>query len=365
MRAPVFATWLAAFGIAACNSNGSTPDGGASSDAMSADATPDAGPPPAGARRFGVEVNQPDGFDHGAEIVNAQAIGSSAVQITFPWRVLEPTAGQRDLEFLTFAMGYYRDRNVTVLLSIPTIDTVEKMFPADLMALAMDDPAVIARLDSLLDDVLALSGVELTYLVIGNEVNIYLGGRPQSEWDAYENLVTAAVAHVNAVRPSVEAGLSVSFGGLSDARLPALTAGTDVRYVTYYFIGNDFGGTPADNITDDFATMVAYAGSQPLVLKELGYPTGPATGGSEAGQAEFVHEVFAAWDTDATRIPLLMFSIMFDRSRTYCEETAAYYGFPDDEEFIQFLCTLGFRSVTDQPKPAWTALAGEAAARGF
>lgn len=359
-------------GMDAMPTDGGTPgasDAGtdASAPADDAGAGPvDAGPIQAGNRRFGIEVDEPMGFDYGAEIAKAVAIGSSAVQITFAWKTLEPTAGERDLDFLTFAMDYYRARGVTVLLSIPTIDTVEKMFPADLMALPMDDATVVARFQSLLDDVLAVSQSELTHLVIGNEVNIYLGARPQSEWDAYAAFVAAGVAHVNAARPDIDVGISVSFGGLPDPRLTALTASTDVRYVTYYFIGNELGGTPADNLTDDFATMVAYADDQPLILKEYGYPSGPATGGSETGQADFIRETFAVWDTHADRVPFLMFSIMFDRDRSsYCEPTATYYGFPGDESFIQFLCTLGLRTYDDQPKPAWTELATQAAARGF
>lgn len=347
--------------------DGGTADAGAFVDAAPADAShADAGPVAAGNRRFGIEVDEPAGFDHGTELAKAVAIGSSAVQITFAWNGLEPTAGARDLDFLAFAMDYYRTRGVTVVLSIPTLDTVEKMFPADLMSLPMDDATVRARFASLLDDVLALSQAELTHLVIGNEVNVYLGARPQSEWDAYAAFVAAAVAHVEATRPDIEVGVSVSFGGLPDPRLTAMTASTDVRYVTYYFIGNEFGGTPADNLTDDFTTMLAYAGDQPLVLKEYGYPSGAATGGTEAGQADFIRETFAVWDAHADRIPFLMFSIMFDRNRTtYCEPTAAYYGFPGDESFIQFLCTLGLRTYDDQPKPAWTELAAQAAARGF
>jgi hypothetical protein len=368
MRIPTFAA-LATFTIVtACGSGDGNVDGPTPIDAtVSQDATATDGPPVvvAGARRFGIEVDEPEGFDHAVELEKAKAIGSSAVQITFPWRSLEPTAGQRDLDFLTFAMGYYRERGVSVLLSVPTIDTVERMYPADLMSVALDDPAAVARFAGLLDDILAISGDELTHLVIGNEVNVYLGGRPAPEWDAYADFVAAAVAHLEAARPAIDVGVSVTFGGLPDARLTTLTASTDVRYVTYYYLGNEFGGTPAGNLPDDFATMLAYAGDQPLALKEYGYPTGAATGGSDAGQLDFVNATFTAWDRDADRIPLIMFSIMFDRSRTYCEQTAAYYGFPGDEEFIQFLCTLGLRTYADQPKPAWNELAAEASARGF
>ena len=365
MARPVGFCFVLSICAAACGSSeGSSPDAGGNQGEIDA-GVDGGGVVPAGERRFGVEVDEPEGFDHGEELARAQAIGSSAVQITFPWRVLEPDEGERDLELLTFALGYYRERGASVLLSVPTIDTIEKMFPADLAELAMDDPEVIARFEDLLDDILAVAGDELTHLVIGNEVDVYLGPRPDAEWDAYGALVAAATEHVNESAPTIEVGLSVTFGGLGGERLGPLTEATDVRYVTYYFIGNEFGGAPADNVAGDLADMLAFAGDKPLVLKEYGYPTGEATGGSEAGQVEFIRETFAAWDEHGDAVQLIMFSIMFDRTRAYCEETAAYYGFPGDEEFIQFLCTLGLRTVEGEPKPGWDELAAQSSARGF
>jgi hypothetical protein len=49
-------------------------------------------------------------------------------------------------------------------------------------------------------------------------------------------------------------------------------------------------------------------------------------------------------------------SRLYDGARADFETLAAYYGLPDNEAFIQFLCTLGLRTLNDQPKPAWRAL---------
>ena len=129
--------------------------------------------------------------------------------------------------------------------------------------------------------------------------------------------------------------------------------------------GPDLPGTPADNVRDDIDALIAVAGDKPLVLKELGYPTGEATGGTVEGQSEFIREAFMAWDTHAAQLPVLTMSRMFDGVRTDCEQTAAAYGFAGDEAFIQFLCTLGIRDEQGNPKPAWDELASQLGARGF
>ena len=100
-------------------------------------------------------------------------------------------------------------------------------------------------------------------------------------------------------------------------------------------------------------------------MKELGYATGEALGSSEEGQAAFWDEVFRAWDEQQDQVRLLMVSRLFDGVRADCEATAAAYGLPGNEEFIQFLCTLGVKRVDGTQKPAWETIRGAAAARGF
>lgn len=325
---------------------------------------------PAGERFLGLEINQPPGMDHGAALQAAQSIGVGAVQLTLPWSVLEPDAGQLDVSLLAFGLAYYRAFGVRVLLSIPTLDTVEALLPRDLDAavesgaLRLSDPRVRARFRTLLTSVLLVAGPELGDLCLANEVDIVLAGRPQSWWNDLAELVGAGRRFVKTYRPDVRVGVSVTFGGLADARVSLLTASHDARLVTYYADGN-FGGGTSGSIESDLQRMLAYADGKPLVLKECGYPTGPALSGSRGGQAAFLRNLFQAWDEHAPEIPLIVLSRMFDGVRADCADQAAYYGLPGDSAFIQFLCTLGLRTVDDRAKPAWDALVFEAGRRGF
>lgn len=323
---------------------------------------------PAGNRVLLVEINEPAGEDHGAMLQRAQDAGAGAVQLTFAWQALEPTANQIDVSYLAFGLSYYRDRGMQVVLSIPTLDTVAKLVPPDLASVPMDDAQMIARFATLLDEVLAVSGTELAYLIIGNEVNIHLDGSAQADWDAFKTFVDAGVAHVHAAKPGVPVGISLHDGELPDTRVNTLVSGTDVFFGTYYRIGNDFGGGTTDPNTpaEAFDLFLDAAGAtRPVVVKECGYPTGTQAGGTEAGQEQFVAEVFAAWDARADRIPLLTYSRMFDGERSDCEAQAAAYGLGGNEAFIDFLCTLGLHRYDDTAKPAWDDFVAHAAARGF
>jgi hypothetical protein len=335
-----------------------TPSGGGDLDA----------PPPA-IRHLGIEVDQPAGFDHGAQIDRVTPFGVDAIQLTFPWTAFEPDGRGFDGQVLGVfegGMTFYRGKGLRVVLSVPIVDTVATFVPSDLAGKRLDAPEVIARAEAMIGEVLARSGSELGYLVLSNEVDINAGdGTPA--WSEINALTAALAAKVHSLRPDVAAGISISASSLTrspvNAEAVAAIGKHEVAFVTYYQAGN-FGTTTSSDIAADLAAIVA-ATDRPVVLKELGYATGPALGGSEAGQAAFVADAFAAWDAHAARIPLVMFSRMFDGERSACEAQAVSYGLPGDEAFIQFLCTLGLRTYTDAEKPAWTRFATAAQARTF
>jgi hypothetical protein len=345
--------------------------GGQQPDAGSA-APPDSGAvdaaPPA-IRHLGIEVDQPAGFDHGMQIDRVTAFGVDSIQLTFPWTAFEPDGHGFDDQVLGFfegGMTFYRGKGLHVVLSVPVVDTVATFVPSDLAGKPLDAPEVIARAQVMIGEVLARSGSELDYLVLSNEVDINAGdGTPA--WSEVDALTAALAAKVHLLRPDVHTGISISASALIHAPVNADAVAAigkhEVGFVTYYQAGN-FGSTTSSDVAADLAAIVA-ATDRPVVLKELGYATGPALGGSEAGQAAFVRDAFAAWDAQAPHIPLVMFSRMFDGERSACEAQAASYGLPGDEGFIQFLCTLGLRTYTDGDKPAWASFVTAAQARVF
>jgi hypothetical protein len=325
---------------------------------------PTLSPPP---RQLGLEVDQPNGFDQGDEIDLVKPFGVGVVTLTLPWSTLEPAGNGYDqdmIDLLQFGMSYYAMHGVHVLLSIPVVDTVSTFVPSDLATAKLDSPAVLARAEALVEKVLAQSGSELEYLVFNNEVDINLADGTPS-WSELDALTAAMVAKAHALRPDVKTGISVTSNALTtpNANAIAALATNDVAFVTYYDAGN-FGGSSSAGIGADMAAVVA-ATDRPVVFKEFGYATGAPIGGSEAGQQQFISDAFAAWDTNAARVPLLVYSRMFDGDQTTCEQEAVSYGFGGNQAFISFLCTLGLRTYADAPKAAWATFTSAAMARTF
>jgi hypothetical protein len=275
---------------------------------------------PAVARSLGLALNPPAGFDFQDQLVAAADAGVSRAVLDFPWVTLEPDAGQRDLTPLTWQLRYFADRNVRVLLSIPAVDTFAKRVPRDLMELPLDHPRVLSRYRELLSDLLQASGDELEFLVVGNEAEVYLSFDPDGigQWHAYRRFVAGAVQAVHAKRPELPVGVNVSFAGIGLPEVAEIVAEADALFTSYYFVEDEKVSPPTQLVPDDFDAMLALAGDKPLVVKECGYPTGSSLGGSLDAQVEFVSAVFSAWDRDASRIPLVVFHRMFDRTPTDC-----------------------------------------------
>jgi len=356
--------WILSACVAGCGNHGGTasPDAAANHDS-SVDAAPDAPPPP---RRLGLEVDQPTGFDQGAEIDRVKPFGVGEIALTFPWSTLEPGSAGFDhdaLSLLQFGMSYYAQHGVHVMLSIPVVDTVSVFVPSDLAGAKLDSPAVIARAEAFVTEVLAQCGGELDYLVFNNEVDINLAdGTPT--WTELDALTAAMATKAHALRPDVKTGISVTANALitPNANAQAALAANDVAFVTYYAANNFGNGT--GGVGTDIADVLA-ATQLPVVFKEFGYATGSAAGGSDGGQQTFVRDLFTAWDAHAARIPMLVYSRMFDGDMTACTQQAHDYGEDGNQAFISFLCTLGLRSYGDVAKPAWTDFTTAASARVF
>jgi len=206
---------------AGCSRNAAGTDAGFSDASDTSPDSPAGDAPPPPVRHLGIEVDQPAGFDHGAQIDRATAFGVDAIQLTFPWVTFEPDGtGFKDevLGFFEAGMTLYRNRSLHVVLSVPIIDTVATLVPSDLAGKRLDSPEVIARAEAAIAALLARSGSELAYLVLSNEVDIHLAqGAPT--WAELDALTGALAAKVHQLRPDVRTGISVTAGSL--ARVPA------------------------------------------------------------------------------------------------------------------------------------------------
>ncbi|MFN8372154.1 MAG: hypothetical protein U0694_04670 [Anaerolineae bacterium] len=322
---------------------------------------------PRGERILCIDLNEAQGVDYQEAFDLALSVGNQNVNLSFDWRDLEATPGTIASDIFPIINLFYPVYDMPVSLFIRPISTGLKVVPADLVDVAFDEPQMIARFEAIVDYVFAQTpDTSVTTLIIGSEIDAYLGSDARL-WAQYTTFFREIRDYIKADHPDVLVATEGLFVGMTgDARryFDEIQQYADVVGVSYYPTQPDFSVRAPDAVHEDFARLVELYGAKPIHIFQLGYPSSEVLNSSEEMQAQFVREVFAAWDEQAAHILFIKFTWMHDISPETLAGFEAYYSY-SAEEFVAFLSTLGLRTYEGEDKLAWTALQEEAQARGW
>lgn len=321
-----------------------------------------------GNRILAIDINEAENKDFASAFDKAKGIGIQDIGLTFDWNTLEPEMQKYDGKWLSIANIFYPSRNIGVSLTIRPISTNRKVVPSDLMALPFNDPQMIWRFKSLIDFVFSqIPDVKIDSLVIGSEMDAYLGVDPLT-WKQYTEFYKAIGSYVRKKHPGLKVAAEATFDGMtgkSKSQVKLLNQYSDIIGVSYYPLNSDFSVKDPGVVSRDFASLSALYPAGEIWFYQLGYPSGALVRSSKAKQAQFITEVFKAWDKNK-RIRMIDFTWMHDLPQSALDFNAAYYGL-SDPAFLDFLRTLGLRKYPGDgaDKPAFTTLKKEAGLRGW
>lgn len=291
-----------------------------------------------------------------------------------------------DFDLLYIVNLVYSDLPIPMALSIRTINTVAVEIPSDLSVVTpstglvdFGSQAMETRFREFIEHTLGrLPDIDLASISIGNEIDGYLGDSDQA-WESYIRFATEVMPHVRSAHPngSLIVGVKGTLHGIlaHPSEFESLNRVSDVIMVTYYPLRSDFSVEPTSSVHHDFDQIVNWASdnnsdTKEIWLQEVGYPSAPASAycpncnSSEQAQAEFIDEVFIAWDEHAERITRLNFNWLTDPSADILDEWTAYYDVAVPA-FREFLGTLGYRNADGSEKLAWPRLQKAASLRGW
>ncbi|MFQ5547618.1 MAG: hypothetical protein ACE5FV_04950 [Woeseia sp.] len=359
-----------------------------------------------GNRLLEIQTSEPANGDFAGAFNLAQSIGMDSASLSVDWNAIDigtdltavpPTpiyANDPATDFLSIANGCYRNTNTRLSLMLRPITTLAKMAPPGFENVPFDDPAMIDRFKAFLDHVFAkIPDIDITALAIGSEVDLHLiDALTRQQYLSFYQQVSAyartAYAQLYPGQAPLTVTVEVTHKGLLDPGTSAyyqqLNATSDAVGVSYYPLENGLVQDPGV-VARHFADLLALYPSRNLHFFQLGYPSGyystaaypeyaagnvtPVINSSDVLQSDFIKAVFSAWDVYASRIDLISFTWMHDETEADVAAIIANPAFggltnpPPD--FVEFLRTLGLRTDAATDKPAWTALADEAAARGW
>jgi hypothetical protein len=327
----------------------------------------DGKPVPRGDRIISVDVNMGKNQDFNVGFNLARDAGMQNIGLFQHWTVLEPDSGKYDSKWLDIAEIYYPTAGVKLDLTLALYNANKKEYPRDLVDCALDDPLVVERFEKLLDFVFSrFKKMELGSINIGSEFNIYFGDDGKS-WEQFRNFYARVARYARRKRPGLKVAAEVTFDGLTGATrgyIRRLNEESDLIGVSYYPLDGKGNVKDPAVVREDFNTIVSMCKDKPVYIYQLGYPSSQELGSSVARQAEFIREVFRAWDLHVTAIRMIDFTWLYDTSESSAGETGKYYGM-SGKKFAEFIRTLGLLTYTGGQKPAFRALKEEAGARGW
>ncbi|MHC4405091.1 MAG: hypothetical protein ACYTG0_36050, partial [Planctomycetota bacterium] len=136
----------------------------------------------------------------------------------------------------------------------------------------------------------------------------------------------------------------------------------DIVLANYFPMGGHIDGHAAvedPSVVDrDFSQLVGLYPDKSINFMEIGYPTSPFLGSSEEKQAEFIRQVFKAWDKYEGRIYHMHFNSLHDLRPSHVRKMSEIYH-SSDKALLEYLATGGLRTVDGKDKQAFKVLKEE------
>ena len=304
-------------------------------------------------------------------VTDASAQGMNAFTFYEDWSELEPEPGVYDLDDLDKMLIWLESSHLTPLLNLTLIDVSDLNMPLDLLSpdrmslrdgVSFDDPKIVKRLHALLDEIvprLVQHGGFL--LLLGNEVDRHFVEVNPAARAGYVRLIQNARDHVHAIAPKLAVGVTLTGNEVlqQGPTFQALRSVTDIIPFNYYPLSPEFTVLPLDEIPAHIKTYISIYGSGPVIIQELGCPSGSALESSREYQRQCFEIMFKTLKHYSQVRYVTVFSL-FDWDEETCNSIVASLGFtaeqipsPYFERIRDFLCTLGLLNADLSPKPAW------------
>jgi hypothetical protein len=325
-----------------------------------------------GARHLGVHITPAQNQDYPAAFAQARTAGIDCVPFTMQWSALEVSGTFDPQGLLNDLNGFYGRQPISLSLCLSPIFANRRDLPTDLMQMAFDDSVMIHRFERLLDTVHAhLSSTNISYLLIGNEVDLYFSLYPD-EWSAYTTFCAAVRTHARSLwGTQLLVGAETTLGANLRSDYPAianLNASLDMVCLTYYPLSSSFKMNPVSVVGNDFESLLQKYPGRKVLMQECGYATSPLCSGSDSAQASFVRDVFTIWDRHTEQMIYVAFLWLNDLSHTQAQSETVDYGLNGttvDQTFTAYIGSLGLCDSLGVAKAGFLALKQEAEKRGW
>jgi len=299
-------------------------------------------------------------YDEALEIAREAQIQIAHLYVQ--WGLVEKSAEEYDWTIPDYILGKFKKYNFEAVVVIPIIFTTKlDVMPSDITFKSFSDPQFTERFVQFTETFIERYKDTVHYLIIGNEIDVYLYQHPDCASDFGRLVQAVADAHSVTVGTEFAIHSVVQYNCQHIAR-KALAG--DMVFFTFYPMGGNFsfGGNP-HTVDSFFDAMFDLAGDKKIAVVETSWSSSPSLESSEEKQAVYVENLFRILKEHKSRIEFLMWINLHDSTSQECRKAAEFFITGVDDEFLkntegmarfsEFMCFLGLQKSDGTPKLAW------------
>ena len=315
---------------------------------------------------IGLEVNVPGDINQSSYLSwydKAYKAGARHIQASPIWSDSEKRASSYDYSAVDVVFQVAKQYSQPVYLNFRVIDTNNLAVPGYLGQRALDDPVVISGFKNWARAVAARTTTPslVKWVSLGNEVDVYLLDH-RASIAAYSNFVRAVAVQVRQLFPSAGITVNFTYGGLGELRgaLLPVSQQCDFYSFSYYPLNADFSFRDPSTAASEFNKMIDAAQGRKVFFQEIGYASGARLNSSEQKQALFMEQAFKVLQERKDGILGASFVWMSDLDDRSVQQLTTYYRLPNQDNFREYLATLGLFDRQGRAKSACAVFEREA-----
>lgn len=281
--------------------------------------------------------------------------GLTAYFFAATWGELVDDDHNRLEEFKTTA----RHAQVTKLpgyLGIQVINTAQRGLPKDFKRARWTKPELLIKFDDTLKQLAGVAGADVKWLSIGNETDVYLADN-EDELEDFLKFYEQGAKTARRYFPNAKIGITVTFDGFSGKRktiVEQLINASDGVFITYYPVNPKLTLKSDTEIEQDITSLLAAYPTKPIYIQELGYPSSPVVGSSEALQAAYFKKMIASLNA-TPNVGFVNLFLLHDFSPGVCKALQRVYKITGSD-FAAVLCSLGLFDTNGKAKESWQVI---------
>jgi hypothetical protein len=290
--------------------------------------------------------------------------GLSTARVQVSWQELEPEPGVFNIEDLEEILLDYDSQGLKILLSITAYDSEGPETPYDILGMTFDDPILISRFKTLLDEIQPLLDQYGVYgISIANEPDNHFGEVPN-----LENEMLVFLREIKWYVRSINTNIAVTITlaemnyNLDKPGMLEIISESDIACWNFYGVNISdsypyFTVQGEEELIADLQGMVDASMEKQIVIQEVGLHSGSNyLDSSEQMQRNFYERIFQFIQNYPSIRAAYIFKLV-----DWSPDTAAHMLDPAMSDnfnmaYLEYLQTLGMINYTDgTAKPAWEA----------